>query len=69
VRDITAFVIGGVGVLTQMPFIKHGPIDPTAVAMYGPLVGVPFFLGRKTVGVTRRSGDKVTKISFGEDEE
>lgn len=46
-RDIAAFVIGGLGVLTQMPIFKHGPIDPVAVALFGPLMGVPFFLGRK----------------------
>jgi hypothetical protein len=47
IRDIAAFVIGGLGVLSQMSFIKHGPIDPAAVALFGPLMGVPFFLGKK----------------------
>lgn len=47
VRDIAAFTIGGIGVLSQIPFVKHGPIDPAAVALFGPLVGVPFFLGKR----------------------
>lgn len=48
IRDITAFVIGGIGVLTQMPFLKHGqPIDPAAIALFGPMTGLPFFLNRK----------------------
>jgi len=47
VRDIAAFVIGGIGVLSQMPFLKHGrPIDPAAIALFGPMTGLPFFLNR-----------------------
>lgn len=49
VRDILAFVIGALGVLTQMPVFKDGPIDPAAVALFGPMIGVPFFL-RKNGG-------------------
>jgi len=47
IRDIAAFVIGGVGVLSQLPFFKHGPIDPAAVALFGPLVGVPYIFAKR----------------------
>lgn len=47
IRDIAAFVIGGLGVLSQIPMIKHGPIDPAAIALFGPMTGLPFFLGKK----------------------
>lgn len=46
VRDIAAFIIGGIGVLSQVPLIKHGPIDPAAVALFGPLLGAPYILNR-----------------------
>lgn len=47
ISDVAAFLIGGAGVVSQMPFLKHGPIDPVAVALFGPLIGVPYLRARK----------------------
>lgn len=49
-RDAIAFLAGIAGVVSQLPILKHGPIDPVAVALFGPLIGAPFILQKRKGG-------------------